>query len=421
MYKFPDLSPARCAVGLLLLLALSAPTLAQDVLYLSDQSRLEGTLTELTHERISMQVNKGGSKVKFTFGADRVLAVVNRRARFVCLDQLWFMPTDKRNQLIEQFRRASEGLSHDLIIRDNPVQVIYGKITAAKGSIVSFKPLNGPVTGVPRADLIGLFYASGKHELIARASVLCDKIDQMGGTFPPATPAAVSPKATPVTAAPAQPRPNQRATPPAAATAAPPTPTAPPVIAPMAAAVGDSTAAVGTSAYSAALRLTDSEYEEYRLQALERVDEFGTLLGVVADKTVEAGQKDKAISEILNLFKPEATIQISSVASGKPPVTLSMQDYLRRLKLLPYTSVSIEWADIQYVQELTQRTDGNYYGKIRGEQRFTGLNEKTGRQYSDITQKDVDVMLTPYTKQTDGLERRKWFVLLGNVGVVATK
>ena len=338
--------------------ALPGLGLAQDVLYLNDQSRVEGTLTDLSRERVSVLVNKGSSGVRFTFGADRVLLVVNRRGRFVCLDQLWFMPTDKRTRLVEQFMAGKEALSHDMLIRDNPVQVLYGKITAASGSGLTYLPLNGPPTHVPKANLIGVFYKSGKHELLTTDTA---------------------------------------------------------TIGPIATATPES----GTSS-NAMLTLSDSDYEQYRLQALERVEEFGTMLGVVADKTVESGQKDKAISEILKMFKPDATIQVSSTTPGRPPATLRMQDYLRRLKLLPYTSVSIEWTDVQFVQELTQRDDGNYYGKIRGEQLYSGLNQKTGLQYSDVTEKDVDVLLTPYKKQTEGQNQRKWAVLLGNVGVVTT-
>ena len=169
------------------------------------------------------------------------------------------------------------------------------------------------------------------------------------------------------------------------------------------------------------LQLTDEQYAEYRAQALERVQEFAVLLGVVADKTADVSQKDKAISQVLKMFKPDAAIQVSSMVRGGQPNTYKIKDYLIRLKLLPYKNVILEWSDIQYVQELTRKDDGNYYGKIKGEQRFSGLNNKDEIQYGDVTQKDVDVMLTPYKKKKEGRDEGKWAVLLGNVGVVATQ
>jgi hypothetical protein len=169
------------------------------------------------------------------------------------------------------------------------------------------------------------------------------------------------------------------------------------------------------------LTMSDEEYSESRKQGLERVQDFAVMLGVIADKTVEANQKNKAIEQILKMFKPDATIQVSSMVRGGQSSTYKLKDYLVRLKLLPYKNVTLEWSDIQYVQELTQKDDGNYYGKIKGEQRFSGFNSKGEVQYGDITQKDVDVMLTPYKKQIESSDKGRWYVLLGNVGVMATQ
>ncbi|MEZ0540254.1 hypothetical protein [Fibrella arboris] len=382
----------------LLCLGLSTWTMAQDVLYLADQTHVEGKLISLSHERISVDVKKGESTVKFTYGADRVLVIVNRRGRFVCLDQLWYMPADKRTRFIDQFMSGKEPLTHDMLIRNRPAEVIYGTIKSNQGTTITYTTLKGKSVSMPKSELIGVFYKNGKHELFAEAAVLCDKIDQLGGALPPAVasaPAAAKPKETP-------PPVVERQAPKPAPAPEPPKP------APVASA-------------GAVLKLTDAQYEEYRQQALQRVEEFGVLLGVVADKATETSQKDKAIGQILSMFKPGSTIQISSAIRGGAPTNLKMRDYLIRLKLLPYKSVVLEWTDIQYVQELTQKDDGNYYGKIKGEQRFSGLNQTGSVQYSDITEKDVDVMLTPYKKQTEGEDLRKWAVLLGNVGVVATQ
>ncbi|MBO0933272.1 hypothetical protein [Fibrella aquatilis] len=370
----------------LLLVMLGGAAQAQDVVYLTNQARLEGTLTELSAEKVSVRVAKGESSVKFTYGADKVVVVVNARGKFVCMDQLAALPADRRNRFLAGFMDPRDLPTYDMVIRNNPVTVSYGKVSAATGDVITFTPHNGTTIRVPKADLIGIFYQNGTHLLVAPPTVLCDKIDLLGGP-PPAV----------------------------AATPTPPVPVQKP--APKPAPAPDESRSTSRNI----LKMSDEEYSDYQTQALERVQEFGVMLGIVADKTVESGQKDKAIAAIMKLFKPDAVIQVSSVVRGGQPSAYRLKDYLIRLKLLPYKSVTLEWTDVQYVQDLTQKADGNYYGKIRGEQRFTGLSQTDETQYSDVTQKDVDVMLTPYRKQKEGEALPKWAILLGNVGIVATR
>ncbi len=373
---------------------------AQDVVYLNDQTNLTGTVAEITAEKVSLRVAKGESTIKFSYGADKVAAVVNQRGRFLCMNQLSALPADERDRLISQFMTGTDFPAHDIIIRAIPSEVIYGKVSYAQGDAVNYTTLDGAASSLAKSDLAGIFYSNGKHELFADASFLCDKPNLLAsepvagsGTTAPAPPATEQP-------APAEPKPKPEPVADNGNTPAKPvTPSNGPNV----------------------LKLTDQQYDDYRTQALERVQEFAVLLGLIADKTADASQKDKAITQVLKMFKPDAAIEVSSMVRGGQPNTYRIKDYLIRLKLLPYKNVSLEWSDIQYVQELTQKDDGNYYGKIKGEQRFSGLNSKGEVQYGDVTQKDVDVMLTPYKKKKEGLDEGKWAVLLGNVGVITTQ
>ncbi|MCX6214603.1 hypothetical protein [Spirosoma sp.] len=361
---------------------------AQDVVYLTDLTNAVGTLAEITPEKVTLRVAKGESTVRFSYGADKVIAVVNHRGRFLCMNQLLAQPASQRDQRIDQFMNGTDSPPCDIIIRAIPAEVIYGKVAYAQGDVVNYTTLDGAASSLPKSDLVGIFYQSGKHELIADATFLCDNPNLLADEpkrkkETPATPPAPAPKEDR----------TSEADKPVKTKTEPITP----------------------------LQLTDAEYKDYRAQGLGLVQEFAVMLGVIADKTADAGQKDKAISQVIKMFRPDAVIQVSSMIRGGQPNTYKIKDYLIRLKLIPYKSVSLEWGDIQYVQELTQKDDGNYYGKIKGEQRFSGLNGKGEIQYSDITEKDVDVMLTPYKKQQEGRGERKWDVLLGNVGVVTTQ
>lgn len=379
---------------------LSIQSSAQDVVYLNDQTNVVGTLADITTEKVSLRVAKGESTIKFSYGADKVAAVVNQQGRFLCMSQLAAMPADERDRLISRFMSGADSPKYDIIIRAIPSEVIYGKVSYAQGDVVNYTTLDGAASSLPKTDLVGIFYQNGKHELFADAMFLCDKPNLLANE-PDVTPAPTAPNSPALTVTTTEPKPED--------VAKPDTRTIP------------SKPVKVAGSKSTVLQLTDAQYEEYKAQGLGLVQEFVVMLGVIADKTADAGQKDKAISQVLKMFKPDALIQVSSMVRGGQSNAYKIKDYLIRLKLIPYTSVSLEWSDIQYVQELTLKDDGNYYGKIKGEQRFMGLSNKGEVQYSDVTQKDVDVMLTPYRKEKEGKDERKWNVLLGNVGVVATQ
>lgn len=160
---------------------------------------------------------------------------------------------------------------------------------------------------------------------------------------------------------------------------------------------------------------------QYQQKALSRVDEFGLYLQRIANKELDADEKDKAIDEACKLFLEDAVIEVSSKKTGKV-TPYKIRDYLTRLKLLPhYGNVQISWTDINYVEEMKQTIDGNYMGTIRGAQRFVGYSSTGKVLYSDITNKEVQVQLKSYSKIVDGRPNRDWEVLLGSIGVVLTQ
>jgi len=169
--------------------------------------------------------------------------------------------------------------------------------------------------------------------------------------------------------------------------------------------------------------LTDEQYKEYSNTGKQKVMDFESFLQIITDKQKDQVEKDKAIEQALKLFTPNAIIEISQkLPSGEiQKNTRKVSDYLKRLKFSSYSSIIMEWSDIHYVNELTQEADGNYYGVIRGTQRFQGYDTSGNVKYSDETVKDVKVMVKSYKKIIEALEKQQWDVLLGNIGIVETK
>jgi hypothetical protein len=164
--------------------------------------------------------------------------------------------------------------------------------------------------------------------------------------------------------------------------------------------------------------LSEEEYQQYRTKAMQRVDEFGNYLNIITDKSLDGKEREKAIEQVVKMFLPNATIEVTT--KDKPgSKKYKVRDYLTRMKLLPYSSAKVSWSEIQYVSELKQEADGNYYGTITGQQTFMGYGGTGGTDvlYSDVTQKNVKVKLQSYQKVVDGQNVNNWDVLLGNIGV----
>lgn len=156
----------------------------------------------------------------------------------------------------------------------------------------------------------------------------------------------------------------------------------------------------------------------YSRKALQKTAELGTYLAIISDRSNGMAEANKAVELAVKLFIDEnAQVEVSS-KEGKD--RYKVRAYLNRLKLLKYDKVEISWTDISYVSDLKKGIDGNYYGVITLQQRFKGFidNEVV---YGDLTEKNIEVMMVPYEKETDGVQQQKWDVFLSDVGVVVTK
>lgn len=165
--------------------------------------------------------------------------------------------------------------------------------------------------------------------------------------------------------------------------------------------------------------LNESELNDFKVLAEKRAQQFGLYVAKIANKSTNYLDKETAISQALNLFiNDTVTIQISYCGSkwGNKVYSKKLVDYLRRLSLLNYDQVTIEWVECAMVKELRKGEDGNYYGNISFVQRFKGTRGE--QEYSDITTKSIEVVLKPYQKPNDrGENEWRWEVFLSNVNV----
>lgn len=156
----------------------------------------------------------------------------------------------------------------------------------------------------------------------------------------------------------------------------------------------------------------------YSQKALQKTADLGTYLAIISDRNSGMSEANKAVELAVKLFiNEDAQIEVSS-KEGRD--RYKVRAYLNRLKLLKYDRIEISWTDISYVSDLKKGMDGNYYGIITLQQTFKGFMDNQ-LVYSDLTEKNVEVKVMAYEKETDGMKEEKWDVFLSDIGVVVTK
>lgn len=365
--------PAVLMLAVLLSIITFRSVFAQEKVYFRNGSAVSQRVVEATEKEVKLMEFKGENPIKRAFSREGVVVAFNAQGLFLMIKDLSKDVSISRNQL-ENFYNA-KGPSTDLLIKSTPVEVITATIRM-ENQAVNYLNESGKPASINRSELIAIIYQDGRSELLRPADEIegllltaASKIQQVIKEYDRKNTAAV-----PVTVAAKQ---------------------------------------EGKPA------LTEVEYKQYRQSSLDKVEQFGGYLQVIADRSFSMNERDLAIKNALELFLPETEIEISSKQRNSK-TTLPLDIYLKRLKMLPYGKVNIEWSEIQFVSELKQEQDGNYYGTIVGSQTFTGYG--AGGQnvsYSDITKKSVKVKLESYQKQVEGKTRTDWTVMLGKIGVVS--
>jgi hypothetical protein len=401
---------------------------AQNTVYFSNGNVISNAqLAESVQEKLKLNVIRGSSIVKYSHLRSKIALAFDANGNYLAISELPEGNTETQEQINIFLKAPARTVSSDLIImRDS--KIIKAKIAYESEDALNYQTPKGESASVNKKDVVAIIYQDGQHRLvqpIEEAAPLLAAVHSSVKEAEVAPQEPAEPIANPVLT------PDKTPTPPVAVEPAKPdtlpvapTPTpssvTPDKTPPAAPVVVEPAQPVPVSRAPKPV-LSEEEYKEYSRKAIQKVEEFGNYLSVIADKTKDADEKDKAIEQAVKLFMPNSTIEVSSV--NRPNKNkYKVRDYLTRLKLLSYGAVKLEWTDIEYVSELKQEADGNYYGLIKGQQSFIGYSED-GKQaiYSDVTQKNVRVKLQSYQKLVEGVEQSNWEVLLGNVGVAQNK
>jgi hypothetical protein len=376
----------------------------QDAIYTANGNKLENArLTDIADDRITFTVQQSDKFSTYSFQRQNIL-VAFRKGNFLVISNLSTDPTQAKKEL-ETFLTTTVWQDKDFLLRAVPFDVIPAKISYENDAVVNYLTNDGKSASISKGELLAILYSDGRHNLIREANDVAPTLatvkkpvgaittSAQPSPAVPSSPAAVTPSIAPATV-------------PAPAPVSVPQPDTP------------APAVQYTSPPVNKLVLTPAQYQYYRQKALDKVDEFASYLQIIANKSHSDYERNQAIDQAVSLFMPGSTMEVTSKSqpgSRRYPI----RTYLTNLKRLNYRSVDIEWSQVQFLKELSQATDGNYYGIVTGQQTFVGYGANT--IYTDITQKNVRVKLDRYVKTENGQTDVKWGLLLGSIGVSATE
>lgn len=167
-------------------------------------------------------------------------------------------------------------------------------------------------------------------------------------------------------------------------------------------------------------KLTDEQMEAFKSEAAKKIAALSNYISIIANKSIDRSIRQKSVELAVKLFvDKDQLIQVSSTNSNAVRA-YKIGEYLNRLRVLPYSSVEVEWYDITYVSDYKYGSDGKYYAVATVFQKFRGYSAEGDILYEDITRKNIEISVGKYTKRIGDQEYREWDVLLRQISVLET-
>lgn len=167
-------------------------------------------------------------------------------------------------------------------------------------------------------------------------------------------------------------------------------------------------------------KLTEKQLEAFKSEASKKIAALSNYISIIANKSIDGPVRQKSIELAVKLFvDKDQLVQVSSTNRSTIRV-YKIGEYLNRLRVLPYSSVEIEWYDITYVSDYRYGSDGKYYAVATVFQKFRGYSAEGELLYEDITRKNIEISVGQYTKRIGDQEYKEWDVLLRQISVLET-
>jgi hypothetical protein len=409
-------------LSLCLCLVATTTVFSQDRIYLQNDTK-DGKVVDITADKIKFQDPKREGSV-VTVARNKVLLLFNNAGHFLVIPKL----TDDGEQsqfMIKDFINAvaTGGEQTDKLITLQH-DVINCHIEAEEIKTVKFSTAEGQKQ-INKSALAVIIYKDGQHKVIPDVKKVVEPLGAVQlslalsrNTTPTKAEekkeevAATEPVVQPVTATPAVDTAVKTTT---------TTTTEPTVDSAVATSTATPAGATEKTGKQQIEELGEVKFEEYERKALEKTNDLKIYIQQLCDRSLEWTDANKFIDQAVNLFVDENARVETSTTTSQSITRYKIREYLRRIKLIQYDKVEIEWTNVQYVSKLRKGPDGNYYGIITFEQTFKGYSGDNQLQYSDVTRKNIEVVLKTYNRNVEGKSVPTWDVFLSEIKVISTK
>ncbi len=166
--------------------------------------------------------------------------------------------------------------------------------------------------------------------------------------------------------------------------------------------------------------LSESQKADFLDKALRKTKALSTYISTIGAKSQKESQRNDAIDLAVKLFMNEDNVVEVSSLNSTENKRFKIRDYLLKIKMLPYKKVNIEWVDIFFASNFTQRPDGRYEATVSISQRFSGTKNEGGI-YTDLTKKSILIVIDQAEIATGPNVEKFWEVFLGDIKVEETK
>jgi len=168
------------------------------------------------------------------------------------------------------------------------------------------------------------------------------------------------------------------------------------------------------------INLSEQDIEIFKERTKRKISEFQQHIITICNKEEPMEKRIMAERESLKLFYKGAVMETSYIDESGQVKTISrpIEEYLARLKSLPYIKVVIKFYDIVYIRDFTLGPDGKYYSTATIFQKFVGFNGDN-IVYSDITEKEIEIIID--LVEDKFYNEKHWKVFLGDIKVTETK
>lgn len=162
--------------------------------------------------------------------------------------------------------------------------------------------------------------------------------------------------------------------------------------------------------------------EEYEEKVKSKVEQLQEYLQRITDKKSTVSLTNSTIEQCLKLFINNGVDAIIGVSSSKTTLIRKskVRDYLTNLSRLLYQRVEITWSEIFIVDNFKLGPDNNYHATVSFQQTFKGFNDER-MSYGDVTHKNIEIIIKPYSRLEEGILISYWEILLGDIRVSQTE